>query len=144
VHRTSMKPCQTYAYGPIQPLFLFWWWGTSGDHPKKDFGLMATSYWKTLKKNRKYGWKTSLNASNLSKSGELFFEVLSNSVKFLRICKRIIFFKLFWVQFCTSSLGKKGCSPIFTSLFFLLVIYCANEKIKIQNKKQKTKNPQNQ
>ncbi len=107
MHRTSMKPCQTYAYGPIQPFFSFYWWGTSGDHPKKYLGSMATSYWKTLQKNRKSGLKTSLNASNLSKSGELFFEVLSNSVKFLRICKRIIFFKLFLLQFCTSSLGKK-------------------------------------
>ncbi len=173
MHRTSIKPCKTYAYGPIQPLFSLWWYGTSGDHPKKDLGLLATSYWKTFLKNRKSGWKTSLilmvpyspffslwwygtsgdhpkkdlgflatsywktffknrksgwktslNASNLSKYGELFFEVLSNSVKFLRICKRMIFFKLLWVQFCTSSLGKK-VALVYSVAFYFFWWYIA-------------------
>jgi hypothetical protein len=41
------------------------------------------------------------------------------------------------VQFRTGSLGKKGCSPIFSSLFFFLVIYCPNAKIEIQILKKK-------
>jgi hypothetical protein len=111
---------------PYSPFFPFWWWGTSGDHPKKDLGSMATSYWKTLKKVENLVEKPHLmlNASNLSKSGELFFEVLSNSVKFLRICKNIIFFKLFWVQFCISSLGKK-VALVYSVAFYFFWWYIA-------------------